>query len=212
MHGFQQAVRLCLCWSGAAGAVGWHWPAGDCQPAASRCTSWPVGGAGSSGARAGTVKWDNPSGTPFDRVLPALDGAETCADAASVADAADGERGLLDSSATVMAPAGALKWRCRLPFVASSRVRGHLEDTRSRLSPGRGGVGAAGAVNAATARGGMGGKAEPAKARCRSRSWHQPPTGGWMPSSYQPPIGDWTSWRYEVGAWMRRRRCCTPWR
>ena len=32
-----------------------------------------------------------------------------------------------------------MKWSCRLPFKASGRVRGHLEDTRSRLSPSRGG-------------------------------------------------------------------------
>jgi hypothetical protein len=54
-------------------------------------------------------------------------------------------------------------------FEASGRVRGHLEDTRSRLSPGRGGVGVAGAANAATARGERSGKTEPAKAISSTR-------------------------------------------
>ena len=76
-QGRRQDGHLCHCWRGAAGAVGWRWPAGDYQPAASWCTSWPVGGTGGLGAGAGLVKWGNPSDPPFDRVWPAVDGAET---------------------------------------------------------------------------------------------------------------------------------------
>ena len=64
---------------------------------------------------------------------------------------------MLDSSAAIMAPVGALKWRYRLPFVASGRVQGHLEDTRPSLSLGRGGVEVARVANVATARDGRGG-------------------------------------------------------
>ena len=41
------------------------------------------------------------------------------------------------------------------------------------------------------------GEGKPSRRRqaCWSRSWHQPPTGGWMLSPYQPPTGGWTRWR-----------------
>jgi hypothetical protein len=59
------------------GAVGWRWPAGGQQLAASRCTSWSVRRTGCLGADAGLARWGNPSGNPFDGVWSALDGVET---------------------------------------------------------------------------------------------------------------------------------------
>ena len=73
-QGCRTATCSCLWW-GAAGAVGWRWPADGWQPAASWCPSLPAGGAGCLGAEADLVSWSVPSGTPPDGDRPSLDGA-----------------------------------------------------------------------------------------------------------------------------------------
>jgi hypothetical protein len=99
---------------------------------------------------------------------------------AAVAGAADGVRGMMDSSAPIWR-----RWGCW-----SGWVRGHLEDTRSRLSrAGRGGVGTTGAARRRRWERRRGGKTESAKARCRSRSWHQPPTGAGCSARTSPRPG-----------------------
>ena len=73
-QGCRAATCPCLWW-GAAGAVGWRWPADGWQPAASWCPSLPAGGAGCLGDEADLVSWRVLSGTPPDGDRPSLDGA-----------------------------------------------------------------------------------------------------------------------------------------
>jgi hypothetical protein len=65
----------CLCWWGAARAVGWRWPADDRQPAASWCSSFSAWGTGRLAADAGLLSWSVLSGTPPDGDRPSLGSA-----------------------------------------------------------------------------------------------------------------------------------------
>ena len=86
-----------------------------------------------------------------------------------------------------MALARALEWNCRLSCAAAGRVRGHLEGTRSRLSPSRGG--------------------EREKSELRRRGFGSRRVGEEKSKRLRH---DAELRRREEGAWMRRRRCCRP--
>jgi hypothetical protein len=74
-QGRWHATCPCLCWWGAAGAVGWRWPADDRQPAVSCCSSFSAWGTGCLGVADGLLSWSVLSGTPPDGDRPSLGSA-----------------------------------------------------------------------------------------------------------------------------------------
>ena len=164
------------------------------------------------GADAGLVSWSRLSGALLDGVRTSLGSEVTSAASSQWRTSWPPRKAQLTGCAECWTRRRRL-WRRRGRGVEMPAGVAAASDETGRGVPGpttgrpgvprRGGVGAAGAAGRRRRGRGRGGTTEPAKALCRDRSWHQPPTGGWMLSPHQPPTGGWTG--LAVRGWKRRR-------